>query len=131
MHKTRLGITLATFALVVAACSSGGVGSEDRTTTPADGGGGTSLTLVGENISFDTTTLTAPAGQEVTITFENRDGGIRHNLQIIGPSGPIATDIEAGPVTQTLNFTIDEPGTYTFLCQVHPIAMVGDLVIEG
>ncbi len=131
MQKTRVGVTLAMLALVVAACSGGGASGGDGTTTPAAGGSGTSLTLVGENISFDKTQLTAPAGQEVTITFENRDNGISHNLQVTGPSGPIATDIEAGPVTQTLILTIDEPGTYTFLCVVHPSAMVGELIIEG
>lgn len=131
MRKTRLGVTLVALALVVAACSGGGANDESPTTTPAAGGGGTSLTLVGENVSFDSKELTAPAGEQVTITFENRDSGIRHNLRINGPSGRIATEIESGPVTQTLRFTIDEPGTYVFLCEVHPTAMVGELVVEG
>jgi plastocyanin len=118
------------FALVVAACSSGG---DDDTTTTAPSGGGneTAITLVGQNISFDQDRLTVAAGQQVTITFENRDSGVPHNLRINGPSGPIATEIEGGPVTQTLAFTIDAPGTYEFLCEVHPSAMVGDLVVEG
>ena len=115
-----------TLALVLAAC-----GGEGKTTTPAAGGGETDITLIGQNIAFDLTELNVPAGEQITITFENRDGGIRHNLLINGPSGRIATDIEAGPVTQTLTFTIDEAGTYRFLCEVHPSVMVGELVVGG
>jgi plastocyanin len=122
--------TLAAFALVVVACggSTTTVGSEVES-----GGVGDeiSITLVGENIAFDTAELVARVGQQVTITFENRDSGVPHNLWIDGPAGPIATEIEVGAITQTLTFTIDESGTYQFLCQVHPGAMAGQLVIEG
>jgi len=161
MQAKRASITLAMLALVVAACGGGDSSSEVEatpppaekvettppaaeeavttppapdeveTTMPAEEVGATSLQLVGENISFDSTELSAPAGQEVTITFENRDSGVPHNLRVNGPSGPIATEIAGGPITQTLTFTIDEPGTYTFLCEVHPTQMVGELVIEG
>ena len=135
MHTTRAGVMLAALALVVAACGGGGAVDTTttavQTTTPTADVGESSISLVGENIAFNATRLNAPAGREVTITFENRDAGVSHNLRIAGPSGPIATKIEKGPITQTLTFTIDEPGTYQFLCEVHPTAMKGDLVIGG
>jgi len=115
-----------TIALVVAAC-----GGDGETTTPNAGGGETDITLLGQNVAFDLAELNVPAGEQITITFENRDAGIRHNLLINGPSGRIATQVEAGPVTQTLTFAIDEPGTYKFLCEVHPSAMVGELIVGG
>ncbi len=120
---------LAAFALVVSACGGGTTTTVSNDDDPD--GSGDRLTLVGEDIAFDTTQLTARAGRQVTITFENRDTGVPHNLWIDGPAGSIATEIEVGTITQTLTFTIDEPGTYQFLCQVHPVAMVGQLVIEG
>jgi plastocyanin len=89
------------------------------------------ITIVGENIAFDRSELTIEAGVETTITFENRDGGVPHNFHIEGgAAGDFKTDIESGPVTQTLTFTITEPGTYTFLCDVHPPQMTGTLTVR-
>jgi plastocyanin len=126
MRTTRYAAILVTLALVLAAC-----GAEGETTTPDAGGGETDITLLAQNVAFDLTKLNVQAGEQITITFENRDAGIRHNLLINGPSGRIATDVEAGPVTQTLTFTIDEAGSYRFLCEVHPSVMVGELVVSG
>ncbi len=126
-------------ALVVAACGGGETAPETTTAPPAteapaagDGAEGpVELTVVGERVAFDVTELRVPAGVPVTITFVNKDQGIPHNLRISGPSGPIATEVAPGPVTQTLSFTIDEPGTYDFICAVHPTQMVGTLIVEG
>lgn len=91
----------------------------------------TSATIVGENISFDTVSLTVPAGEEVTITFDNRDDGVPHNLHIqAGAQEDVQTEIMAGPVIQTLTFTIDEPGTYVYVCDVHPGLMEGTIIVE-
>lgn len=88
------------------------------------------VTLVAEDVSFDADTITVAAGRAVTITFENRDS-IAHNLRIVGPDGDFATEIAAGPVTQELTFTIDEPGRYVFRCDVHPAQMSGVLVVAS
>lgn len=103
----------ASAALLLAAC-----GDDDG----ADQGTGesqvTAFTIIAENIQWDRDRVVVPAGREVTATIDNRDRGIPHNLHIKSPGDP-KTELENGPVTQTLRFTIDEPGTYDFVCDAH------------
>lgn len=100
--------------LVVTACSGGG-------------GATTELALVSDDISFDTTELEAPAGT-VTIVYSNNDEDVAHNLQVSGDGVEESTEVTAGPVEQTLTLTL-EPGTYEFLCTVHPEEMQGTLTV--
>jgi len=107
------------------------VADSDSGQVPSDGVPVTSATLVGKNIAFDVEGLTVPAGQEVTLTFDNQDVDVPHNLHVqAGPEGDFKTEIVNGPVLQTLMFEITEPGNYTFVCDVHPIQMVGTLIVE-
>jgi len=56
------------------------------------------VTIVAEDTAFDTTTLDATVGETLTITYDNRDDGIAHNLHVEGASGGDSkTDIEEGP----------------------------------
>lgn len=80
-----------------------------------------SLTVVGEDTSFDREQLTGPAGEQVTVTFDNRDEGVTHNFHVVaGDEGDFKTDIAAGPVMQTLEFSIATAGEYTYVCDVTP-----------
>lgn len=100
-------------------------------TLAACGGGGdatTELTLVGDDIAFDTSTLSAPAGT-ITITFQNEDEGITHNLEVTGDGVDASTEIAEGPVEQTLTFEAG-PGTYDYVCVVHPNEMTGTLEVS-
>jgi plastocyanin len=104
-----------------------------------DGGGGggvgrsagtedepvTEFTIVAEDLRFDLDRVVVPAGEEVTATIENRDDGIGHNLSVALPDGEAKTDVEAGPVTQTLRFTVPEPGEHDFVCDPHAASMRG------
>lgn len=83
------------------------------------------IELSAQNIAFSNTELSASAG-EVTITFDNRDDGVPHNLHLTGTGVDEATDIETGPATQQLRVRL-EPGTYTFVCDVHPQQMRGEV----
>ena len=90
----------------------------------------TSATVVGKGIAFDVDTLSVTAGQQVTITFDHKDAGVFHNFHVqAGAAGDFKTEIEQGPVTQILTFTIDQPGSYTFICDVHPGQMKGTLLV--
>ena len=60
-----------------------------------------------------------PAGVEITATIDNRDADMPHNLHVKS-SGDPKTELENGPVTQTLRFTVDEAGAYEFVCDAHP-----------
>lgn len=109
-------------AVVLAACGDGGT---------VEAGAGTEepvseFTIVAENMQWDKDRLVVRAGEEITATIENRDKGIPHNLHIESPGDP-KTDLEDGIVTQTLVFTIDEPGDHRFICDAHP-NMTGTIV---
>jgi len=121
-------------ALAAAAC--GGSDSDaDLSTNPVSTerspGAGESVTIVGEDTSFDTTELTAGVGQELDITFDNRDEGVQHNLHVRSTaSGDAMTEITEGPVTQTLTVSFDQPGEFEDLCDVHPDRMTGTITVE-
>jgi plastocyanin len=104
-----------------------------------DGGGGrsvgteadpvTEFTIVAEDTRFDLARIVVPAGEEVTATIENRDSGIGHNFSVALPEGEAGTEVEAGPVEQTLRFTVPEPGEHDFVCDPHVATMEG--VVEA
>lgn len=128
---------MAALLLVAApACASdGGDSSSDdagaRTSGTPAGPAATSIRVVGENIACDTTRITAPAGKRVTITFENRDRGIPHNFHLdAGAAGDFTTEVAVGPATQVLQFTIRQPGSYRYVCDVHPAQMRGTLAVR-
>jgi plastocyanin len=106
---------------------------EETPTQPSGGsGGGTVLELVGANTLFDKDELEAPAGT-VTIEFDNRDGGIPHNVAVYEGEDATddsvgATELEVGPVQQTLTLEL-EPGTYFYQCDAHPSTMSGILTV--
>jgi plastocyanin len=106
-------------------------------TDGADGAGGEpiELELVAENTSYDPTELTATAGAEVTIVFDNDDPDVQHNFALFENeesaealfSGEIITGVE----TTDYEFTAPEdPGTYHYHCEVHPTQMTGDFIVE-
>jgi len=127
----RLAILLVSTTLVAAACGDSdddpaARSGEPETTSIAEGEGAT-IELAAKSISFDRTELTAAAGR-VTITFDNQDHGIMHNLHVTGSGLDGRTEIETGPATQTLEVELD-PGTYSYVCDVHPQQMKGELEV--
>jgi len=102
--------------------------------TTAAGGGIATVEIVADNTAFDTSTITVPAGAQVTIIFDNRDAGILHNVAVYTDSSAaeeiFVGEIIAGPAGTTYTFTApSDPGTYYFRCDVHPF-MNGDFVVE-
>jgi plastocyanin len=135
----RRGALLAlpmTLMLALAACSDGGTPSSapaDDSEAPAasqDGEAGT-LTISADDLVFDTDALTAPAGP-VVVTFTNNDT-VPHNFSVYTEEGgeAIATgDIINEGQTDEVDLGTLEPGTYYFVCDLHP-EMNGTLTIEG
>ena len=93
------------------------VGTEDEPVTE--------FTIVAEDLRFDLDRVVVAAGEEVTATIENRDDGIGHNLSVALSDGEAKTEVQAGPVTQTLRFTVPEPGKHDFVCDPHAASMRG------
>lgn len=139
------GITL--FEGDAAVAENGGNGNGEP--PPPQGFDGT---IVSEDILFDIEEFSLPPGVEVTLSMDNRDDGIPHNIAFYqsptaGEGGflqgctdgceptegdaDVRTPIEPGLVIQTFTFTTpSEPGEYGFLCEVHPTTMVGVMTIE-
>jgi plastocyanin len=124
---------VAALALVLAGCGDDSGGGGD-----ASGGGRsvgtkdepvTEFTIVAENIHWNLDRIVVPAGEEVTATIDNRDDGIGHNFSVALPDRQAETEVEAGPVEQTLRFTVPQPGEYDFVCDPHAAAMKG--VVEA
>lgn len=100
------------------------------------GSGGSSgsitLTLEGTDIKWDKSTLNATAGQDVTITMNNK-GQLQHDLVVGLPSGEVTTKAVDAGKTGKLTFKAPAAGSYDYWCTIpgHKEAgMVGKLVIK-
>lgn len=77
-------------------------------------------------IKFVQSELKAPAGK-VTIVFTNKST-IPHNVAVEGPGGNVIGKTPVGTGTSKLSLAL-RPGTYKYVCQVHP-TMTGSLVVS-
>ncbi len=131
----------------------------ETTETPPVAAGPVAIAVgaVGETLAFNTTSITADSGSEVTITFENPSANNQHNLVIVeeGTKDAVAADgTAAGPAnnwvkpgddrvianTELLNpgtsgevtFTAPAPGTYQFVCTFpgHNFTMFGNFIVN-
>ena len=119
---------------------------EDAGTEPAggaapteqtDGGGGDGVTVVAQDIAFDQTEFSIPAGEEATVTLDNQDAGIDHNIAIyanqedgIAKNNPLfAGEIFAG--VDSMDYAVGplDANDYYFQCDVHP-NMNGTVTVE-
>jgi plastocyanin len=129
----RPAVIFATICLALSALVSCGRG-QSPSLDSADKGGppaSTDLTVVAKNTAFNPTTLKAPAGQALAITFRNEDA-INHSFHLFGGSaGDVKTTPKPGPTEEVLSVTLTFPGSYTYQCDVHPNAdaMKGTLVV--
>ena len=100
--------------------------------TPPPTGGAASVRIAAINTLFSPASLTAPAGATVTLTLDNQDEGVTHDIVIFDTSGGQigATDLGTGPIVQTVTFAVGGPGNYSFKCSVHPQQMRGLLKVE-
>jgi plastocyanin len=135
--KKLLALILACLALglVAAGCGDddddgGGGGGGASSEQPADGGGGGGGTQVSmNNIQFSPKDLTVKPGE--TITFTN-DEAVPHDVH--KTSGP-GKDFASGPTGgmqegDTFKLTLDEPGKYEYVCDVHAPGMSGTITVK-
>jgi cytochrome c oxidase subunit 2 len=104
----------------------------NQRTPPPVPSGATTLQLTAHNVAFDKTTLDVPANAPFVIDFKNEDPGIPHNVQIEQTDGTVVQaqpTIDGGSETQ-YQFNALQPGTYTFICVVHPTIMHGTLTVH-
>lgn len=102
---------------------------------PPSGGppAGPPLDVSALNVTFEQTTLTAPAGVPFQIAFDNKDAGIPHNVAIHrnSPTGEevFKGEIFNGPDKRIYDVPALEAGSYAFVCSVHP-NMTGTLTVQ-
>ena len=144
MMALALGI-LAAALLGSAACGGGATSAPAAQTSPGSGAasaatapasnapaGPASLTLVASNMLFDKAELKAAPGA-VTITIDNQDTGIPHNLQVFKGSDNSGqslakTEVVTGPAKHSVTLELQK-GTYFYQCDVHPTTMTGKLIV--
>jgi plastocyanin len=118
--------------------TSGGGGGA---TTGGGGGGGTSggggftTAVTASGIAFDVATITLKANTATTLTFDNKDAGIPHNIAIYPSASELTSplfrgDIITGPATAEYRIPPLKPGTYYFQCDVHPTTMNGQVIVK-
>ena len=107
------------------------VGASSSSSTPT---APTGATEVAQNIQFVNKTLSLPANQSTTITFENKDAGTPHNIHIFSDQAYTKSEFQGalvtGPATQVYDVPALAPGTYYFRCDVHP-TMTGTVTVSG
>lgn len=123
-RRVRLGVPLALLlaALAVAGCSDEDAGG----TKAAPEGPVTAITITSPDLSFDIEAFEVAVGQEVTLTYDNADEGVEHNIHLdTGKDAEPQTEVEVGPVVQELVFTLGAAGEVTYVCDIHPATMRG------
>ena len=99
--------------------------------TPSAGGN----TVVANNNKFDKSALEATAGQELSVTFQNKDK-VKHNLHFYDKKNGVVLaqgasgEIIDGGKSETIKFTPPGPGTFYFQCDLHPDQMNGKLTVK-
>jgi plastocyanin len=81
---------------------------------------------------FSKTSITVPAGQQITLNQINNGLAIHnwHVLDAKDASGKdITTELTQPGQKSSVSFTISSAGTYKFQCDVHPTEMIGQLKV--
>ena len=131
VHPTMNG----TLNVVEPGGGGGATGATGATGETGGGGGGgaTSLTVVAQNIAFDTDTIELPADTATTITFQNQDPpDVLHNIAIYSDDSlsEVLFPGDVIPGGETIEYEIPAlpAGEYYFRCDVHP-NMNGTVVV--
>ncbi|PGF14509.1 hypothetical protein CP556_20555 [Natrinema sp. CBA1119] len=138
---------VATSTAFVAGCGGGGGGNGNG--NGGNGGGieiepGTQIEFNGQTSGWvgiapdsiadqENPTLILQAGETYEIGWTQGDGA-RHNIEIRNENDEVVNDLTTEVVTepenQWLEFQASDVMT-TYICQVHPTTMVGDIQVEG
>jgi plastocyanin/mono/diheme cytochrome c family protein len=89
------------------------------------------VTITALNIAFDPTAVTAPANADFTLSFDNQDAGIPHDVQVKDATGAVMFKTDVFPGAAKRDYTVPAlaAGEYSFVCSVHP-NMTGTLTAQ-
>jgi plastocyanin len=108
-----------------------GAGAGGSAAPPAASLPAADVTVTAEGIKFLETSISAPADTKFTIAFDNRDSGTPHDIVIKDASGATSFQgaVVTGPKTVIYDVPALSPGSYTFVCSIHP-SMTGTLTVQ-
>ncbi len=153
MRRSTLLLATAALALVAAGCfptagawtfapptpapavtpaPSGTATEAPSAATAAPSADGSTVTVSALNIAFEQTEIAAPADTKFTISFDNKDSGIPHNIAIKDSMSmeKFKGDLVTGVGQAQYKVDPLPAGDYTFVCSVHP-NMAGKLKVGG
>ena len=124
----RMAFALVALSIALAACSGSGTSA-----TPSPGKERT-VTIVASERLFDLDEIRVESSSRVTIKLKNRDAD-PHNIAVYESEAAeeelFVSETIAGRGTETSGtFAAPPPGTYFFRCDVQPVTMVGDFIVE-
>lgn len=104
--------------------------SPEPSAAPAPAGA-TEVALRASELSFEADSLIAPASQPFALVFEN-ESQVPHNVSIYEPDGDevFKGEIFTGPRSVRYAIPALAPGSYRFVCDVHPAQMTGDIRVS-
>ena len=104
-----------------------GASGEPATPPPPPGDAG-DAEISALNITFEQAEVSAPADRPFKLRFLNKDAGVPHNVEIkdAGGAALFLGEIFPGVADQVYDVPALAPGSYPFVCTVHP-NMVGTL----
>ncbi len=109
--------------IAIAQIGFGGGSETEEGHGATEGGGGATTSVIAQGVAFDLSTLILPAGEEVSIEFDNQDSTV-HNIAIYedeSASKVIFDGLDVqGPGKTTYDFTAPPKGDYYFQCDIHP-----------
>ncbi len=104
---------------LVAACSGSALGFETAPASLAPD----SPKLAASNVQFDQAEVAVPASRPFILVFENREN-ISHNVSVYADAALQSRVFEGvlfnGPATRWYPVPALDPGTYVFVCDLHP-----------
>ncbi len=89
------------------------------------------VTITAASIAFDPTEVTAPADAPFTLSFDNQDAGIPHDIQIKDAAGAVVFKTDVFPGAEKRDYSVPAlaAGAYPFVCSVHS-NMTGTLTAQ-
>ena len=96
-------------------------------------GGPTTTSISASAVTFDLDAMSFPAGKTSTLTFDNQDPGVPHDVAIYSDANKTNTlftgETVTGPASIEYRIPALDPGTYYFQCDVHP-TMNGSVTVS-
>jgi plastocyanin len=80
------------------------------------------IVVTAVNLAFEPGAVTVPANVPIVLVLDNRDDGIPHDIQVSEANGNVMvkSDIITGPQRLMVQLPALAPGSYPFVCVVHP-----------